>query len=195
MKTRFIIVGGYPHKAADEGKAFCEEVVRGFHNPVKVLSCLFARPIENWNIAFAQDREFFTKHLFNIEIDIQLAKPKTFTEQVRWANLIYIRGGTSTHALIALLKQSGEWQKELIGKTVAGSSAGAEAMATHYYNIDDLKLDSGLGLVPVKVIVHWRSDYNAPNVDWDKAYSELQNYKESLPILTLAEGQFEVYEK
>ena len=68
-------------------------------------------------------------------------------------------------------------------------------MAKYYYGLDSLKLCEGLGLLPVKIIVHWHSDYNAPNIDWDKAYLELKNYKEDLPIITLAEGQFEVITK
>ena len=49
-----------------------------------------------------------------------------------------------------------------------------------------------MGLLPIKVLVHYRSNYNAPNINWDKAYAELKAYGEDLPILTLAEGEFVV---
>ncbi len=78
---------------------------------------------------------------------------------------------------------------------VAGSSVGAHAISKYYYGLDDLKIGEGLGLLPIKAIVHYRSDYNAPNIDWDKAEVELKNYKEELPILTLSEGQFEIIVK
>ncbi len=190
--TKYILVGGYPKKSPDGGKAFAEELIKGFDEPVKVLECLFARPRDNWEKAYAEDAEFFTKHLPSKQVEFQLAQPETFLEQVRWAHAIYIRGGTSETQLIALADQSGNWKKELDGKTLAGSSAGTDVISKYYYNLDDLKLGEGLELVPVKVIPHWRSDYNAPNVDWDKALAELRSYKENLPILTLHEGEFKV---
>lgn len=191
MATKYILVGGYPHRASDEGKAFCEEIVAGFGEPVKLLDCLFARPRENWDKAFEQDKDFFTKHIPDRKIKIQRADPEKFIEQVHWAQALYIRGG-ATLVLLDVLKQAGGWSKELDGKTLVGSSAGAHALAKYYFGLDDLKPGEGLGLAPVKVLTHWRSGYNTPNVDWDKAYSELNSYKEALPLLALAEGQFEI---
>jgi len=40
--------------------------------------------------------------------------------------------------------------------------------------------------------VHYRSDYNSPNIDWDVAYKVLKNHQQELPVVTLAEGQFVV---
>lgn len=195
MSTKYILVGGYPQRASDGGKAFADESVKGFGEPVKILDCLFARPRDNWEKAYNQDKEFFQRHLPNKVLDIQLADPAIFLEQVKWANTIYIRGGVSEVVLAELLRQGHGWEKELEGKTLAGSSAGAHVIAKYYYGLDDLKLAEGLGFLPVKVLVHYRSDYNAPNIDWDKAYIDLQSYKEDLPLFALAEGQFEVFER
>jgi len=192
--TKYILVGGYPDKAPDEGKAFCEEIVKGFEEPVRILDCIFARPRETWEKEYANDQEFFKDHLPNKKLEIRLATPENFVEQMKWANAIYFRGGRTT-PLMELLNKNKGWDKELDGKTLAGTSAGANMMAKYYYGLDSLRLREGLGLLLVKVIVHWRSDYNATNIDWDKAYSELKNYKEDLPIITLDEGQFEVITK
>lgn len=192
--SKYILVGGYPRKAQDGGKALAEEMVRGFNEPIKLLVCYFARPQLQWKINMVEDHLFFRNHLKGKKIDFQTAKVETFIEQIKWANTIYIRGG-KTDKLFKLLNQCEGWEKELIGKTLTGSSAGAMAIAKYDYNLDNLKLENGLGLVPVKVLVHYRSNYNAPNVDWDKAYSELKNYKEDLPILALAEGEFEIINK
>ena len=193
--TKYILVGGYPRKAPDGGKAFAEELVKGFSEPIKVVECLFARPRNNWEKAYEEDKEFFMKHLSGKQVEFQMAVPEKFLDQVKWAHAIYVRGGTSEAQLIAFANQSGDWRKELDGKTLAGSSAGADVIAKYYYGLDDLKLGEGLGLVAVKVIPHWRSDYNAPNVDWDKALAELKSYKEALPILTLREGESRVITK
>ena len=146
--TKYILVGGYPDKALDEGKAFCEEVVKGFEEPVRILDCIFARPHETWEKEYVNDKEFFGDYLPNKKPEIRLADPEKFIEQVKWANAIYFRGGKTRY----------------------------------YYGLDSLKLCEGLGLLPIKVIVHWRSGYNAPNI-------------EDLPIITMAEGQIEVITK
>lgn len=144
-------MGGYPWKAPDGGRAFAEELVAGFSEPIKILECVFARPREEWGKACSQDKEFFEKHLPNKVIEIQLAQPETFWEQVKWANAIFIRGGASEKVLLALASQGAGWEKELEGKTLAGSSAGAHAISKYYYGLDDLKIGEGLGLLPGKV--------------------------------------------
>ncbi|OGG47405.1 hypothetical protein A3D66_00135 [Candidatus Kaiserbacteria bacterium RIFCSPHIGHO2_02_FULL_50_9] len=194
MATKYILVGGYPTKTPDGGKAFAEELVKGFDEPVKILDCIFARPKDNWDKAYNEYREFFKAHLPGKKKEIILADPDTFAKQVTWADAIYLRGG-ETELLIAALNKNEEWRQKLDGKTLAGSSAGADAIAKYYYGLDSLQVHEGLGLLPVKVLVHYRSDYNAPNVDWNKAYSELNNYQEDLPLIALKEGEFKVIEK
>lgn len=191
MSTRYVLVGGYPQKAADGGRAFCQEVVDGFDQPIRVLVCLFARLPETWVAVFRETEAFFSNCLPDVQVEYQQADQKIFLEQVKWANVIYLRGGI-TSLLLKQLRQIKGWEKLLEGKTVVGSSAGADVLSVCSYNLDDLKLEEGLGLVPVKVLVHYRSNYNAPNIDWDHTLTELENFKENLPILTLAEGQFEV---
>lgn len=191
--TKFILIGGYPRRAEDGGKALAEEMVKGFNDPIKLLICYFARPRIHWEVNMVEDRLFFAGHLSDRKVEYQMAQVDTFIEQLRWVNVMYIRGGT-TAALLEKLAQSGDWIKELDGKTIAGSSAGAMVIAKYNYNLDTLELSEGLGLVPVKVLVHYRSNYNAPNIDWDKAKAELKAYKEDLPILALREGEFKVYE-
>jgi len=111
-----------------------------------------------------------------------------FSEQVNNCSVLYLHGGT-TKDLISAIRQNGQWQKELDGKVVAGSSAGANAIGRFYWGLHSLKVEEGLGLLPIKVISHFRSDYNAPNIDWNRACEELSAHGPSLPIMTLAEGQ------
>lgn len=189
--TKFILVGGYPHKATDGGKAFCEELVKDAPESVKFLDCLFARPEETWEKGHAQDKELFGSNLPEKQLDMVPADSAKFIEQLKWADVVYIRGG-SNDALRAALEAQPGWIEALEGKTLAGSSAGANMLSKYFWSPDSLHCHDGLGVLPVKVIVHYGSDYNAPNVDWNKAELELKAYKEDLPILKLAEGQFEV---
>ena len=194
MSTRYIWVGGRPNKAPDGGKAFCEELTMGFTEPVKILDCLFTRPKDNWEQAFEQDQDFFSNNLPGKKLEFKLAQLENFSEQIKWADTIYIRGGSAEEYVVDLFRKNILWLGELDGKTLVGSSAGADLMSKSYYDLDALKLREGLGLLPYKVLVHWKSDYNAPNIDWDKAYEELKNYKDDLPIITLREGEYKVFE-
>src|SRR3989344_4720811 len=192
--TKFILVGGYPRRAADGGKGLAQEMVKGFKEPIKMLICYFARPTIQWKLNAVEDRQCFRKHLVGKKVEFKTAQIENFSEQVNWANVIYLRGGR-TEKLLKLLGQCGDWEKELSGKTIAGSSAGAHALSKYNFNLDKLKLDEGIGLVPVKVLVHYQSNYNAPNIDWNEALEELKNYKENLPTYTLREGEYVILEK
>ncbi len=192
MATKYILSGGYiTHKSKDGGKAFCEELGKDFNSdkPVKILDCMFARPVESWKEKFQEDKVFFSKYIKNFELE--LADVAKLTEQVKAADVIFLRGG-ETDMLLKKLNQSAGWVQELDGKTVAGTSAGMDAIAKYAYDLDTLKLTDNLGLLPIKSIPHWRSDYNAPNINWDKAFEALKNYKEDLPIYTIKEGEFVV---
>ncbi len=123
---------------------------------------------------------------------MQLADPEKFAQQVDWADVVYLTGGF-TDVLNSALKKDTRWLQYLEGKTIGGTSAGADVLGKYFYNLDTLVLGDGLGLLPIKVIPHWCSDYNAPNIDWDKAETELKAYKEDLPLVTLREGEFKVF--
>lgn len=93
------------------------------------------------------------------------------------------------------MRQYGPWTEHLAGKTVAGTSAGADALSKYYYGLDSLEARDGLGLVPVKTIPHFKSDYHGWEFDWDKAEAELKAYKEDLPLVALREGEFKVFQQ
>ena len=187
--TNFILVGGYPRKAADGGKAFAEALTSAFDEPIKLLVCLFARPEDAWEKAFSDDREFFSAHLPDKWIEFKCATKEGFLEELAWSDAVYFRGGDAPMLIKALAKQEG-WRTMLHGKTVAGSSVGADMLTAHHYDGDRCRLADGLRLIPVKTLVHYRSDYNAPNIDWDEAERSLAAYGEPLKMVMLREGEF-----
>jgi peptidase E len=189
--TKYILVGGYIGKAPDGGKAFFEELIKGFSpgRKIRILDCLFAEPEEKWKDKFDEDLVKFSNHIDNFELE--LAHPEKFLEQVKSSDVIFLRGG-ETELLMSTLKKSGNWIGELEGKTLAGTSAGGDVMAKYSYNLDTKELTGGFGLLPVKFIPHWRSDYNSPHIDWNEALESLKKYNEDLPVYTLKEGEFVV---
>lgn len=187
--TKYILGGGRTQKPVDRGRAFCEELVRGIelYRTVKILDCLFAIPMSEWDQKLTEDNEMLTEFITNFELI--LADPDKFEEQVKEADVVFLRGG-ETDILLDLLRQIPNWTKNLEGKTIAGSSAGAMAIAKYSHALEQDKFVEGLGLLPVKVIAHWKTDIY--EVDWDRALKEIKEYKEDLPVYTLTEGEFVV---
>lgn len=190
---KYILVGGYVHKALDEGKAFCEELIKGIDKkPVKILDCMFARKKEDWQESIDRDNIFFSKFIKGFELE--LADPDKFAEQVKNSDVIYLRGG-HTSPLIELLSKDIGWIKELQGKVLVGTSAGGDAIAKYYCVIKTSRVGDGLGLLPIKFIPHWNSDYSdeeVNNINWAEELKKLKSYKEDLPIYTLGEGEFTI---
>jgi peptidase E len=194
MNNKFILIGGYLHKAKDGGKAFCDELTKDLKmsRPVNIFDCMFARPEDSWVEKFDDDKIFFSKFINNFELE--LAQVEKFVDQVKNSDVIFVRGG-DTDVLMEVLNKTGDWIKELEGKVFAGTSAGAEVLSKYSYNLDTLKVSEYLGLLPIKFIPHFNSDYNSPNINWKEVVLELKNYKENLPMYLVAEGEFVVLNK
>jgi peptidase E len=189
--TKYILAGGRIDKSLDEGKAFVEELIAGFDKRVQVLVCPFARKREEWPSCLEGDQEFFSKFTTNFEL--VLADPAIFTEQVKKANVIFFRGGYP-EPLLELLKLSSDWINYLEGKTVAGTSAGAEILAKYYSVSKNGRIGEGLGILPIKFSPHWLSttgDYEG--VNWEERMDQLHAHQEDLPMVLLKEGEFKVF--
>jgi len=189
---KYILVGGYIHKAPDEGKAFCEELIKGIDKkPVKILDCIFARKKEDWQECIDRDNIFFSKFIKDFEL--KLADPDNFTEQIKNSDVIFFQGGIP-YNLISILNTAGDWLKELDEKVLVGTSGGADVICKYYAVGKTGNVGDGLGLLPIKFMPHWQSDYNGNfNIDWILLKEKLKDYKEDLPIYTLTEGEFKVF--
>ncbi len=195
--TKYILIGGYLHKAKDGGKSFCEELVKDFNQdrPIKILNCLFARSEDVWQDKIKENNDFFSKYINSFELI--LADPANFVEQAKNCDVVYIQGGY-TEPLMRKLLENTEWIKYIDGKTIAGTSAGGDAIAKYYSVLKTSRVGDGLGLLPIKFIPHWKSDYSdeeVKDINWDEELNKLKEYKEDLPIYTLAEGEFKVIVK
>ena len=190
--TKFILAGGHTKGAADGGKAFCEELVDGFDQPARILDCVFAQPRDGWRQTLEEDRFFFAKNLRE-KVRVELAEPETFVEQMKKMDAVYFRGGDE-RLLIDMMAGIPGWRESLAGKTVAGGSAGAILFCKYYFDLDaGSGIKEATGILPIKLLVHYQSDYNAPNIDWDAALAELTAYGEpDMEVLAIREGEFVV---
>jgi cyanophycinase-like exopeptidase len=186
---KLVIAGGVITKK-NNGKDFLNELVRGFKEPVRILDVLFSVPEKTWGKTFEEDRIFYRERL-NKNFILELAQPEKFAEQVKNSDAVMLRGG-STKKLLEALRQDLSWLKFLDGKTIGGTSAGADAISKYYYDIDNSSVEEGFGLAPLKVIVHFKSENY--KIGWKKAAKQLESHKEKLPVHKLKEGEFIVVE-
>jgi hypothetical protein len=196
--TKYILNSGGIRNASDKGKQFFSEVLKGLGLAPKILICDFAQQRERWEGKLAEDKENM-KTIFAGEVSpvLSLAFPETFEEQVKNCDVIYIHGGDD-HLIAYWLKQF-DVPKIWEGKVVATSSAGSHVLSQSFWTCDWRKPLPGLGILPVRFIAHFKSNYGASDprgpIDWNEAYAQLEKYGDiTLPIIALREGEFVVFE-
>lgn len=190
--TKYILIGGYPNKAFDGGKSMCDEAIKDLSGTIRVLICLFARPESSWFTLFEENKEFFIKNLNDTGMKFTLAKPNEFIKQLDESDVIYFVGG-DTKLLKNILKRKPTWTKHLESKTVIGSSAGTDMLSKYNFDLEYFRCSQGYDLVPVKTMVHFKSKDYTPPKGWRDAVSQLEKYREIIPVWLLKEGEHRVY--
>ena len=122
----------------------------------------------------------------DIEPVFEMAMPDKFEEQLQQNDAIYIHGGDD-HLMQYWLKQF-DIPKIWDGKVVATNSASSHALSKHFWTCDWRQLMDGLGILPIKFLAHYKSEYGEDDprgpIDWGTALKELESYGDtSLPIL------------
>jgi hypothetical protein len=190
--TKYILSGGYPYKAHDGGKSFCDEIIKGIEKPIKILDCLFARLSADWNEKFVNDKDFFSKHLDNFELT--LATVENFVEQVKNTDVVFFQGG-NPRLLMETLNTILDWKNFIDGKIIVASSAGADALVSYYGVGRTMNIGTGFGMVPIKFIPHWQSDYGQGLlIDWNQLLENLKSHEEEKEVVILRDGEFKVIE-
>lgn len=197
--TKYVLNSGGIRNNPGKAKEFFAEIVKGLGPKPKMLITQFSQPRENWELKFAEYESSMNDSMPDgVEAQFELAFPDQFEEQVKRSDIIYMNGGDD-HLIRYWLEQY-DLPKLWEGKVVAGSSAGSGVLVAHYWTCDWRKLGDGLGIVPIKFLPHYNSNYGTDDpyrgpVDWDKGLSELQKYGDTnLPVHALGEGEFVVVE-
>ncbi len=197
--TKYILNSGGLRNNPEKAKVFFSEIVKGLGSKPKILVCFFALMRQEWEQKFTEYSKNYSqmspKGVFPI---FELALPDSFAQQIKESNAIIIQGGDDE--LLQHWLKKFDLPKLWEGKTIAGSSAGSDALCMCFWTCDWRTYMDGLGIVPIKFIPHYQSDYGKDDVrgpiDWEKAYLELKEYGEqSLPIHALKEGEFVVIER
>jgi peptidase E len=198
--TKYVLNGGHAGNAIDQGKAFYTEILDGLPNKVEALSCFFARPESKWEQSLEKTDGLFKRLVPDRKVNMQIATRRNFLSQLEDSHVLLIHGGSS-EALIQTVRQFPRLKEVLVGKTVAGISAGAHMISKFFLNVradGTLILEEGLGHLSIKVTVHYRSgiyDNTSPDIfDWDNADEFLRNRETNLQTINLREGEFTVIE-
>lgn len=197
--TKYILNSGNTKSFPEKEQTYYQEILKGPSKNPRILSCFFAQPREDWEERFLTQSENFRGRTLLPDLSIELAFPKTFEKQVRQSDIIIFHGGDD-HLLHYWLSKF-DLSSLVEGKTVAGSSAGANVLCKYFWTCDWREAMDGLGLLPIKFIPHFNSTTYAENdprgpINWSVAYKELKSYGDtSLPIHTPEEGDFIILEK
>jgi peptidase E len=196
--TKYVLNSGGMRNNVPESKKFIAEIIKSFDKTPKILFCFFAEKREDWDEKFNKYQVGFNDLMpKGVKPQYLLAFPDVIEEQISNADIIYLHGGDDDLIQYRLSKFNIPeiWE----GKVVATNSASSNAIATASWTCDWRNCIDGLGVLPIKFISHYNSNFGANDprgsVDWEKAKKELEEYGDkSLPIYALEEGEFEVFE-
>lgn len=190
--TKYILHGGYTRTDNELNHTFYEEITRNIPDGGTVLLCYFASQEDDNSERFKEDSQRIEERSHGKKFTFLLANEKDFIEQLKQANALYIRGG-STPKLLGVLKKYPDFKENLDSKTVAGSSAGAYAIGKYSAFHDDEsggQIREGLGLLPLRVVCHYESNDLPPN---PTALNSLGNMAQDLEIVFLKDFEWKVF--
>lgn len=199
MSTKYVLNSGGLKKYPGKKRAFHLELIKGLGNEPHILLCNFAQGREYWEQKFSNYQQMIREDMpDNVKPTFKLAVPDTFAQDCQEADIIYLHGGDDILLLHWLrpFDLQNIWQ----GKVVATNSASSDAVSKYFWPCDWRKCMDGLGLLPIKFIPHYGSDWGTDEprgpIDWRAARTELEEYGDpTLPIHTPEEAEYIVVEQ
>lgn len=188
--TTYILHGGKTSEKNERNKQFFEAIFKHVNkDKLHILVVYYARwwKRDEWPLLLKEDQAEFEKFkINNIKISFELASENVdeVLTQINKADVILIKGG-DTQKLLLKLKKIKNFVKIIKGKLLVGSSAGALIFSSYYYSNDNKKVGKGLGILPLKMFVHY-------SVECTKELQELNSVHSKLPIVAIPECDFTI---
>ena len=155
--TKFILHGGFTSAKNDLNDSFYQEIIEDIPDNGNILLVYFSREPQEWEKLFEGGKELILKEAKGRAFNFTLANKSDFLAQLKEAQAIYLIGGDTT-TLLDALKEYPDFHKAIKNKVVVGSSAGAYVLAKYYYSNSKASISEGLGILPIKVICHYKSE-------------------------------------
>jgi hypothetical protein len=185
-----ILSGGRPWRGEDGGKLWVQALLAHCGSEARIGFCVFAQEEAEWPETIRSNAGLITKFAGDTAVNSKTMTAESFTEVSEWANVIVIPGGIPER-LEQALKPYGDILQLWDGKTISGSSAGADIMCERYMYLQDRVVKQGFGWVPVSFIPHWQADLLGwKPEDWRWAETQLARGPGELPLLCVREADF-----
>ena len=159
--TKFILHGGFDKNISYIKNEFFQETLRDTPTDVKIFLVFFAEFDEYLELRIKQCKDQFENNKSSKNLDFKMATEENFLEGCAWADVIFLSGGR-TAKLIESLKKFENLKQVFDGKIVAGDSAGANVLVQLFYSRKSKEISKGLGILPLKIIVHYTEDMGKP---------------------------------
>ena len=194
MVTKYILNSGGINNSADQGSRFFNEMVKDLGAEPRILMCHFAQQREDWEIKYQKYIDSMIAVLSSsVRPRFEMAWPDQFASQVQKSDVVYIHGGDEQ--LIQYRMRAYHLPSVWEGKVVATKSASSHLLSKYYWTCDWRQCAAGLGILPIKFLAHYQSEYGGNNprgpIDWEQARKQLEKYGDtSLPVHALKEGDY-----
>jgi peptidase E len=188
--TKYILHGGNTGTPNEHNAAFYQEWAKDFRDDFvpTILLVYFSRPQDEWRELEKQDTERFARYTNDRKVNfvVENSDISMLRDQIKAADVVYVRGGTTKDLMQALQPIRGELRQLLDGKVYAGSSAGVMMLSHHTRSVDTDWMD-GFGVIPINSVVHW-SENMRENLESFKRSHQDNSYE----YLLLPETEFVV---
>lgn len=187
--TKFILHGGFTGKNNELNNTFYEEFARDIPDGSTILLVYFASRSDDTSEKFKGQGVRIIEHAHGKNFNFAMATKEDFLDQITSSSAIYLGGG-STNKLLDILRTYPDLKPLVQGKTIAGSSAGAYALAHFGASHSEDVVREGLGLVPLRVVCHYESPDLPPN---EKSVSALRAMAQDLELILLKDCEWRVF--
>lgn len=188
MKTKFILHGGYTREQNELNEGFFKELAQSVPDGGTILLVYFASDDIG---KFEDDKKRISNFVENKEVTFVKATENDFINQVKNADVIYLRGG-DTQKLKTQLSIYPELYESILGKTIAGSSAGAYVLSKYYYSNSKEEVFEGFGFLPIRVICHHQSKIHPVSADIDPL-TKIDRFDNGLELVLLRDYEWKVF--
>lgn len=172
--TKFVLHGGFGKKVdkSQEDDNFFIEILKDVPRNANVLLVYFAESEEIIDLRIKQDTESLAKNKGEKNLDTRVAREDTFLEDCAWADAIYFHGGR-TVKLLEVLNKFKNLKEVFRDKTIAGDSAGVNALGYFFYSRTSQEIGEGLKILPFKMFVHYEDGTTNPLQDIESGLETL----------------------
>lgn len=189
--TKYLLHGGFTRLENELNRSFYEEFTRDLPEGGTIALVYFASRSDDTTDVFEEQKVKITNEAGGREFSFIHSTQENFIEDITAADAIYFHGG-STNKLLKILRSYPDFKYLLVGKTVAGSSAGAYALVRYGASHSESAVREGLGFVNVRAVCHYESPELPPYPD---AVELLRHTAEDLELILLKDCEWKKVEE